>query len=102
MGISEKESYSQSADYLAVEEYDDSYARNIAMGEAEYDGDYGGASTASVERKTITTIDMAIEVDDAAASIEEISKLAAASEAMFPVHMSMIPIMIPAPVKQVM
>jgi hypothetical protein len=77
MGANE-ESYSQSADYIVTKDYDDSYTRNTAMGEAEYDVDYGGASTASVDRKTITTIDMTIKVDDAAAGIDEISKMVVA------------------------
>lgn len=78
MGVREEFS-SQPADYIVAEDYDDSYSRNAAMGEAAYDGDYGGASTASVDRKTITTIDMTIQVDNAAAGIDEISKMAAAS-----------------------
>ncbi len=78
MGVREEFS-SQSADYIVAEDYDDSYSRNAAMGEAAYDGDYGGASTASVDRKTITTIDMTIRVNDAAASLDEISKMALAS-----------------------
>ncbi|SFM41890.1 DUF4349 domain-containing protein [Methanolobus profundi] len=75
-----EDSYSQkSADYVVIEDSSDSYARNAIMDEAVYDGDYGGASTASVDRKTITTIDMTIQVDDAAAGIDEISKMAVAS-----------------------
>ncbi len=75
MGVNEKTS-SQSADYLAVEDYDDSFARDKAVDEAEYDADYGGASTASVDRKTITTVDMTIKVNDAAAGVDEVSKMA--------------------------
>jgi uncharacterized protein YceK len=75
--VYEEKGYSQSAD-LAVEDYDDSYARNTAMGEAEY-ADSGGASTASVDRKTITTVDMTIQVGDAAEGVDEISKMAVAS-----------------------
>lgn len=75
MGVNEKTS-SQSVDYLAVEDYDVSFERNMAMDEADYDGDYGGASTASVDRKTITTVDMTIKVNDAAAGVAEISKIA--------------------------
>lgn len=76
-----EDSYSQkSAEYIVTEDYADSSARNAVMGEAGYDGDQGGASTTSVDRKTITTIDMTIQVDDAAAGIEEISMLAAASD----------------------
>ncbi|WP_342306086.1 DUF4349 domain-containing protein [Methanolobus sp. ZRKC5] len=78
MGVNEKTS-SQSADYLVVEDYDDSFARNAAVGEAEYDGDYGGASNGFVDRKTITTVDMTLRVNDAAASLDEISKMALAS-----------------------
>ncbi|MBP1908101.1 DUF4349 domain-containing protein [Methanolobus bombayensis] len=72
-----KESTVQSADYVVTEEYDESYARN-AMGEAEY-GDSGGASSVSVDRKTITTVDMTIKVSDASEGIDEISKMAVAS-----------------------
>jgi uncharacterized protein YceK len=75
--VYEEKGYSQSAD-LAVEDYDDSYARNTAMGEAEY-ADSGGASTASVDRKTITTVDMTIQVSDAADGVDEISNMAVAS-----------------------
>ncbi|WP_340819212.1 DUF4349 domain-containing protein [Methanolobus sp. WCC4] len=75
-----KDSYSQkSADYVVIEDSGDSYAINAISEEAAYDGDYSGASTTSVERKTITTIDMTIKVDDAAAGIDEISKMAVAS-----------------------
>jgi hypothetical protein len=48
------------------------------MGEAEY-ADSGGASTASVDRKTITTVDMTIQVSDAADGVDEISNMAVAS-----------------------
>lgn len=78
-GVYEESSSQKSADYLAVEDSADSYSRNAVMGEAEYDGDYGGASMTSVDRKTITTIDMTIKVDDAAAGLDEISKLAVSS-----------------------
>ena len=75
--VYEEKGYSQSAD-LVAEDYDDSYARNTAMGEAEY-ADSGGASTASVDRKTITTVDMTIQVSDAAEGVDSISKMAVAS-----------------------
>lgn len=78
-GVYEDSSSQKSADYLVVDDYDGSYSRNEVMGEAAYDGDYGGASTASVERKTITTISMTIQVDDAAEVVDEISAMAAAS-----------------------
>ena len=71
-----KESSMQSADYMVVEEYDDYSARNI-MAEADYA--YGGASSVSVDRKTITTVDMTIQVSDAAEGVDEISKMAVAS-----------------------
>ncbi|MDK2825155.1 MAG: hypothetical protein PWQ63_1907 [Methanolobus sp.] len=73
-----KESSTQSSDYMAVEEYDNSYARNVVMDESVY-ADYGGASTASVDRKTITTVDMTIQVSNAAEGIDKISKMAVAS-----------------------
>lgn len=72
-----KESSTQSADYMVSEEYDDSYARN-AMGDMEY-ADVGGASTTSVDRKTITTVDMTIQVNDAAEGVGAISKMAVSS-----------------------
>ena len=78
MGVNEKTS-SQPADYLAVENYDDSFARDTSVGEAGYDADYGGASTASVNRKTITTVDMMIKVNDAAAGVDDISEMAVTS-----------------------
>ncbi len=78
MGINE-DSYTQSADYIVTEDAADSYAGNKAIEEVEYDSDYGGASTASVDRKTITTISMTIEVDDAASTVDEISSMAVAS-----------------------
>ncbi|MDY0386393.1 MAG: DUF4349 domain-containing protein [Methanolobus sp.] len=80
MGVNEETS-SQSADYFAVEDYDDSFARDTAMGEAEYDADYSGVSSTSVLRKTITTVDMTIKVNDAAAGVDEISKMAIESGA---------------------
>ncbi|SDF54089.1 protein of unknown function [Methanolobus vulcani] len=73
-----QESSTQSSDYMAVEEYDNSYARNVVMDESGY-ADYGGASTASVDRKTITTVDMTIQVSNAAEGIDKISKMAVAS-----------------------
>jgi hypothetical protein len=73
-----KESSTQSSDYIAVEEYDDSYARNAVLDESGYT-DYDGTSTDSIDRKTITTVDMTIQVSDAAESVDEISKMAVAS-----------------------
>ncbi|WP_319508587.1 DUF4349 domain-containing protein [uncultured Methanolobus sp.] len=70
-----EESYSQSADIVTTEYYDDSSAGNMVSTEA----DYGGASTVSVDRKTITTVDMTIKVDDAAVVMDEVSKIAVAS-----------------------
>ncbi len=70
-----EETYSQSADIVTTEYYDDSSAGNMVSTEA----DYGGASTVSVDRKTITTVDMTIKVDDAAAVMDEVSKIAVAS-----------------------
>ncbi|WP_094226820.1 DUF4349 domain-containing protein [Methanolobus psychrotolerans] len=71
-----EESYAQSADTFSVEyeeAYDDSSARTVAGGGA----DNGVAS--SVDRKTITTVDMTIQVNDAAAGVDEISKMAVAA-----------------------
>jgi hypothetical protein len=73
-----KESSVQSADYMVVEDYDDSYVRNAVMEESGYGGS-GGASTASVDRKTITTVDMTVQVSDAAEGLDAISKMAVAS-----------------------
>ncbi|WMW24220.1 DUF4349 domain-containing protein [Methanolobus sediminis] len=73
-----KESSIQSADYMTVEEYDDSYARNAVLDESGY-ADYGGTSTASVDRKTIATVDMTIQVSDAAKGVDDISEMVEAS-----------------------
>ena len=70
-----EETYSQSADIVTTDYYDDSSAKNMVSTEA----DYGGASTVSVGRKTITTVDMTIKVDDAAAVMGEVSKMAVTS-----------------------
>jgi uncharacterized protein YceK len=72
------ESYSQSADSVAIEyeeAYDDSSARKVTGGGV----DYGGAASGSVERRTITTVDMTIQVNDAASGVDMISNMAVAA-----------------------
>ncbi len=78
MGVRE-EVFSQSAEYIVEGDNAGSYAKDSITGETAYEGDHGGASISSVDRKTITTVDMTIRVSDAAANIDRIAKMAAAS-----------------------
>ncbi|MDW7730994.1 MAG: DUF4349 domain-containing protein [Methanolobus sp.] len=77
MGIDEYQN-SQSSDTASKIAYPEEpayYPADEASGEA----DYGGAGTSSVERKTITTVEMSIEVNDAASTIETITEAAVAA-----------------------
>lgn len=73
MGIDEYQS-SQSFDKATNEVYpgEPAYAPEGATGEA----DYGGVGTGSADRKTITTVDMSLEVGNASSAIERIAATA--------------------------
>lgn len=77
MGINDYET-SQSSDRASKVAYEDEAAYYPADGVAE-EADYGGAGTGSAERKTITTVEMSIEVDDASTTIDTITDATIAS-----------------------
>ncbi|KXS44651.1 MAG: hypothetical protein AWU59_357 [Methanolobus sp. T82-4] len=77
MGINDYET-SQSSDRASNIAYEEEAAYYPADGAAEQ-ADYGGAGTGSANRKTITTVEMSMEVDDAAATIDTITDATIAS-----------------------
>ncbi|QLC50737.1 DUF4349 domain-containing protein [Methanolobus zinderi] len=77
MGINDYET-SQSSDRASNIAYEEEAAYYPVDGVSE-EADYGGAGTGSANRKTITTVEMSIEVDDAAATIDTITDATIAS-----------------------
>ncbi|MDG6242846.1 MAG: DUF4349 domain-containing protein [Methanolobus sp.] len=74
------ESYSQSGDSVDMgyeEIYDGSSARKVTVTGGGVD--HGGAESGSVERRTITTVDMTIQVNNAAEAVNMISDMALAA-----------------------